>query len=672
MATTYNTAIQQLYVAYFNRPADTAGLAYWETVVEAANGNTAAISANFAASAEYKANFAGMSNADIVNTVYMNLFGRAADAAGKAYYADLMTAGKLTVDAVVTEVVKGAQGTDAVAFSSKVTAATAFTAALTASDSYNTQAAATAAKGFLSGVTDAASLAAAIDPVMLQIAIAKVDAAATPFTLETGLNSLTAANTVKANFLDAADGTIDGKFAGTAGAAAEATAEAKIGTDVTAKAADVVAIVDANVAANETGLYGSTTASAAVQAAVLAEAQANLAADLAHAQADLTADNTAIAAVPGLGAAITALASATTAQAAAATADTAAHTSVAVAIAAYNVQNATDIPAPTADTYSAQLTAAGSIFTVASNGTVSLATGVTEANHPGVTALLNALVAEKAADAALTSANTTQTNASATVDFLDGTPAYETALKAVASAMTLNKIPAGTLPTSAQIDAELAGLLAVKTAADAGTDTAAATAADNAYASFNTLVNTFHAADGTNTLSVKLAADTTAVSDAQDAVVALSDALSDLAAATAAKAELTAVNAQVTAATTAFASHGLMAPVMLDVTSTATATAGADIFVAGTANASISGFNPNGIDSLYIGTKYTLGTDTAHGNDAVIEAFIVKSGSDTLIKLEQKAFASSEATPGSDMVVITLTGVDSTHVHLNNGIITVS
>ncbi|MGB9110352.1 MAG: DUF4214 domain-containing protein [Telluria sp.] len=681
MATTYYNDLQKLYVAYFNRPADAGGLANYEAQLEAAGTDTKAIaatmariSAEFASSTEYKANFTGMSNADIVNTVYMNLFGRPADDSGKKFYADNLTAGKLTIDAVVTEVAKGAQGSDATAYANKVTAAAAFTAKLSATDSYNTQAAATAAKAFLSGVTDNASLAIAVDPVYLQVAITKVNAAAQPFSLQTGLAAVTAANTVKVNFLDAADGKVDGKFAGTAGAVAQAAAETKIGTDVTAKAADVAAIVDSNVAANEQGLYADTTINAAVKAALLAEAKTNLAADLSDAQAAVTADNTAIAAVPGLNTAITTLSDATKAATAAATADTAAHTAVAVAFAAYNAQNTATVTAPASGLYADQVTAVASLISADSTGKLSLKSTVTEAKNPGVTALLNALVAEKTADTALTGANTAKVNAQASVDFLDGTPAYETALKAVAAGMTLNKIPAGTLPTDGQISAELAGLLAAKTAADAGTDATAKANAAAAYTNFNTLVNNFHAADGTNTLSVNLTTHTQNVSDAQDAISALNDALAALSTATTAQAQLNAVNAQVTAATNAFAAHGLMAPVMLDVTTAATATFGADIFVANTKNATIGSFDMNGVDSLYIGSKFTtLNTDLTKGNDAALEAFITKdSGGNVVISLETKAFASSEATT-ADLVQITLTGVtDVTKVHLNNGIITVS
>jgi hypothetical protein len=85
MANTYFTDIQKLYVGYFARPADPAGLQYWEAVVEGAKGSTAAVSAAFAQSAEYKQITAGMDVYHAVNALYLNLFGHDADLAGLNY-----------------------------------------------------------------------------------------------------------------------------------------------------------------------------------------------------------------------------------------------------------------------------------------------------------------------------------------------------------------------------------------------------------------------------------------------------------------------------------------------------------------------------------------------------------------------------------------------------------
>lgn len=170
MATTYYADIQKLYVAYFNRPADYAGLVYWETVVENNKGNLASVSAAFAASTEYKNTYANKDAYGIVNAVYNNLFGHDADLAGLNYYAQNMLAGKTTIDKIVTEVAGGAQGTDATAYNNKVAAATAFTNSLdTAAKivAYSGDAANAVAKVYLAGVTTDASLAAAITATAL-------------------------------------------------------------------------------------------------------------------------------------------------------------------------------------------------------------------------------------------------------------------------------------------------------------------------------------------------------------------------------------------------------------------------------------------------------------------------------------------------------------------------
>lgn len=170
MATTAQIAsIQQLYVAYFNRPADAAGLDFWAKQVT--NGATlATISATFAATPEYKALFANLSNDQVVSTIYQNLFNRAPDAAGLKFWSDKLTDKALTVDNVVAEVAKSAQqnangGPDTVAINSKVAAAVAFTDYLNtdvnARIAYSSGSVNGVGVNYIHGVTDDASLAAA-------------------------------------------------------------------------------------------------------------------------------------------------------------------------------------------------------------------------------------------------------------------------------------------------------------------------------------------------------------------------------------------------------------------------------------------------------------------------------------------------------------------------------
>ncbi|MBD8564289.1 hypothetical protein IFU01_08450 [Oxalobacteraceae sp. CFBP 8763] len=173
----HTEAVQKLYVAYFSRPADTAGLTYWEGVVAANGGSTAAVSTAFAASKEYTDTFAGQSQYQVVNTVYMNLFGRAAEPAALAFWGQALVRGDVTIAGAVTTIAGAAQGTDATTYANKVKAATAFTEALDTSAEilgYTGTGANLAAKTFLAGITTDASLTTAIVPSTLNSSIATV------------------------------------------------------------------------------------------------------------------------------------------------------------------------------------------------------------------------------------------------------------------------------------------------------------------------------------------------------------------------------------------------------------------------------------------------------------------------------------------------------------------
>lgn len=166
MATTIES-IQQLYIAFFNRPADAGGLDFWVKSVNAGT-SLASIGAQFAAQAEYKAEYGGKSPEATVAQIYQNLFNRLPDPTGLAFWSQGLRAGTYTVDNIVAEVAASAQqdpakGPDTVAVQSKVAAAVAFTdylktdtAALIA---YSTGSVNGVAKDYIAGVTNATTLA---------------------------------------------------------------------------------------------------------------------------------------------------------------------------------------------------------------------------------------------------------------------------------------------------------------------------------------------------------------------------------------------------------------------------------------------------------------------------------------------------------------------------------
>lgn len=118
--------VQNAYVAFFNRPADVEGLAYWKSYP----GATADLYNTFAQSKEYNSLYANMNNTQAVNAVYQNLFGRSPDVEGLNYWVSQLSNGALKIGTIADAVNRGAQGTDAQIISNKVTAAVTFTQAL--------------------------------------------------------------------------------------------------------------------------------------------------------------------------------------------------------------------------------------------------------------------------------------------------------------------------------------------------------------------------------------------------------------------------------------------------------------------------------------------------------------------------------------------------------------
>ena len=77
--------VSRIYLAYFLRIPDTGGLEFW--INEKLAGKTISdISDSFAASTEFQNTYGSLNNADFVNLVYTNLFNRAADSGGFAYW----------------------------------------------------------------------------------------------------------------------------------------------------------------------------------------------------------------------------------------------------------------------------------------------------------------------------------------------------------------------------------------------------------------------------------------------------------------------------------------------------------------------------------------------------------------------------------------------------------
>ena len=121
------TAVQQLYVGYLGRAADSAGLAFWADAIANGTATIASVATGFTLSNEYKAAYAGLDSAALVDQVYTNVLGRAADAEGKAYWVDALAKGTVTADTLVSFIVTNLGALDQATINNKVFVAQTYT-----------------------------------------------------------------------------------------------------------------------------------------------------------------------------------------------------------------------------------------------------------------------------------------------------------------------------------------------------------------------------------------------------------------------------------------------------------------------------------------------------------------------------------------------------------------
>lgn len=175
MATAASLATaQKLYIAFYQRPADPAGLVYWASMIDGAKGNLDAALAAFSSAPEATTLYGTIDATTIdsvVTKIYDALFGRVPSAAEVKYWADGFKAGTFSAGKLALQILDGAQGADAVSVANKVQVANSFSAAVDGraltdptfgqgtafAATYAGDADATAARTYLKGVTSSPS-----------------------------------------------------------------------------------------------------------------------------------------------------------------------------------------------------------------------------------------------------------------------------------------------------------------------------------------------------------------------------------------------------------------------------------------------------------------------------------------------------------------------------------
>jgi len=215
-ASSYSTLVQELYVAYFGRPADYFGLQNFEAALAAANAPTtisalvAAYSTNsavkslidsFGTSAESAALYGSGSTESFVTAIFENLLNRAPAVAGLSFWVDAINSGSVTKGDAALAIAAAAQANtttqgkiDAGTIANKLTVAANFTTDLGASSddivAYSGSTAAAAARALIAGVSSTTNTTTYQSTVQSTVTTLVNNHVNNTYTLTTGVDTI--------------------------------------------------------------------------------------------------------------------------------------------------------------------------------------------------------------------------------------------------------------------------------------------------------------------------------------------------------------------------------------------------------------------------------------------------------------------------------------------------
>lgn len=129
--------VQKAYIAYYGRPADPEGLAYWANRMDRDGGSLAAIISAFGNSDEYSRRYSGSSSIELVSNIYRQLLGREPDEWGLAWYVTRLDSGVMTLTTIALNVIDGATtAPDSDVVANKLEVANHYTAKIAAGCEY--------------------------------------------------------------------------------------------------------------------------------------------------------------------------------------------------------------------------------------------------------------------------------------------------------------------------------------------------------------------------------------------------------------------------------------------------------------------------------------------------------------------------------------------------------
>ena len=189
--------VQQMYVAYYGRPGDPAGVDYWASVLDVAESTGGSLDINqFGESQEFLDGIGGAGNttADQVTILFQQMFNRDPDPEGLAFWVNSIDTGIITLAQSALAIAEGVQNEDAIILANKVAGAVYYTEQVTETGASYTSDDIASAQAIIATIDETAR--SVIDSYLLtDDALALVDQGDTDggdiFTLTTGQDVIT-------------------------------------------------------------------------------------------------------------------------------------------------------------------------------------------------------------------------------------------------------------------------------------------------------------------------------------------------------------------------------------------------------------------------------------------------------------------------------------------------
>jgi len=120
--------IQEMYLVYYGRPADPAGLDYWQERLADNGRDLSLIVEAFGNSPEYVERYGELTPEELITDLYRQAFNREPESNGLAFYVEWLETGRASLADIALHILDGATGDDLTVLDNKLTVADEFTA----------------------------------------------------------------------------------------------------------------------------------------------------------------------------------------------------------------------------------------------------------------------------------------------------------------------------------------------------------------------------------------------------------------------------------------------------------------------------------------------------------------------------------------------------------------